>query len=74
MPPVRRGKPAIRSSILGPASLSPEPAPTPTPVPNNNLFQEFMRTCIKRVRDQAPAALAAPAAEAKDDSDKLLKP
>ncbi len=33
-----------------------------------------MRTCIEKVRDQAPAAPAAPAAEARDDTDRPLKP
>ncbi len=36
-----------------------------------------MRTCIERVRDQAPAApaaLAAPAAKARDDIDRPLNP
>ncbi len=79
MPPVRRGRPA-----LGPPAPSPVPAPAPAPVaPPNDLFQEFMRTCIERVRDQAPAgpaapaappAPAAPAAEARDDTDRPLKP
>ncbi len=36
-----------------------------------------MRTCIKKVRDQAqvaPAALAAPAVEARDNTDRSIKP
>ncbi len=70
MPPVRRGKPAIGPSALGPV---PAPASAPVALPND-LFQEFMRTCIERVRDQAPAAPAAPAAEARDDIDRPLKP
>ncbi len=69
MPPVRRGRPAIRAPSPGP-----EPAPTPAPTPNNDIFQEFMRTCIERVRDQAPAAPAAPVVEARDNTDRPLKP
>ncbi len=42
--------------------------------PPNDFFQEFMRTCIERVRDQAPAAPVAPAAEARDDTNRPLKP
>ncbi len=42
--------------------------------PPNDFFQEFMRTCIKKVRDQALAAPVAPAAEARDDTDRPLKP
>ncbi len=77
MPPADRGRPALRRPAQGSAFPSPEPAPVPAPAPNNDLFQEFMRTCIKRVRDQAPAApaaQAAPAAEARDDTDRPLKP
>ncbi len=33
-----------------------------------------MRTCIKSVRDQALVTLAAPAAEAKDDTNRFFKP
>ncbi len=42
--------------------------------PLNDLFQEFMRTFIKKT--QAPATPAAPAldVEAKEDTDRLLKP
>ncbi len=42
--------------------------------PPSDLFQEFIRTCIKKVRDQALAALVAPAAEAIDDTNRPLKP
>ncbi len=81
MSPTRWGKPAIRRAAPGSASPGPEPAlppaPALTPTSNNNLFQEFMQTCIEKVRNQASAALAAPAAsatEARDDTDRLLKP
>ncbi len=60
--------------VQGPVSPGPEPAPTPAPAPNNDLFQEFIRTCIERVKDQAPAALAAPATTARDNTDRLFKP
>ncbi len=71
------GRPALRCSAQGPASPGPEPALSPAFAPNNDLFQEFMWTCIERVRDQAPtasAALATPAAEARDDTNRPLKP
>ncbi len=42
--------------------------------PLNDLFQEFMPTCIEKVWDQAPTAPTVPAAEAKDNTDRLLKP
>ncbi len=66
MPPARRGRPALRRPTFSPAqdsiTLGPEPTPTPT---LNDFFQEFMKICIKKVQDQAPAASVAPAAEAK---------
>ncbi len=71
MPPARRRRPAIRAPAPGPA-----PAPTSV-APPNNFFQEFMRTCIERVKDHTPAAPVAPAvpaAEARDDTDRPLKP
>ncbi len=77
MLPACRGRPALRRPAQDPASPGPEPALAPVPAPNNDLFQEFMWTCIERVRNQvpaAPAALAAPAAEARDDTDRSLKP
>ncbi len=76
MPPAHRGRPAIRRLALSSEvlALSPVPAPALAPLaPPNDLFQEFMRTCIEKVRDQAPTALAAPAAEARDDTDRPLK-
>ncbi len=69
MPPARHGRPALRRPALGPI---PAPAPAPTPAPNN-LFQEFMQTCIERVRDQA-SATPAPDIEARDNTDRPLKP
>ncbi len=80
MPPVRRERPAIRRPALGPKAPAlgsvPVPAPAPALALNNDLFQEFMRTCIEKVQAQASAAPAAPApdVEAKDDTDKPLKP
>ncbi len=70
MPLICRGRPAIRPPAPGPVS-----APTPTPMaPSNDLFREFMRTCIEKVRDQALAALAAPAAEARDHTNRPFQP
>ncbi len=77
MPPARRRRPAIRRPALGPEAPAPGPVPALAPalVPNNDLFQEFMRTCIERVRAQAPATPAAPVPEkARDDTDRPLKP
>ena len=79
MPLIRCERPALRCAALNPAfpgpkpSLSPEPAPAFTfmVLPNNNLFQEFMRTFIKRV--PAPAA-SATLVEARDNSNRLFKP
>ncbi len=68
MSPVRHGSPVISVPAPGP-----EPALTPAPAPNNDFFQEFMQTYIKRVRGQAPVALAAPAAEVRDNTDRPLK-
>ncbi len=61
----------VPSPAQGSASSSPESAPAF--VPKNNFFQEFIRTCIKKVRDQALAAPAAPVAKARDNTDNLLK-
>ncbi len=68
MPPVCRGRPAIRAPAPGPA-----PAPAPV-APPNDLFQEFLRTFMEKT--QAPAAPAAPApdVEARNDTDRPLKP
>ncbi len=78
MPPACRGRPAIRRPALGPEAPAPGPAlaPAPAPTPNNDLFQEFIRTCIEKVRAQAPAALTAPAPDvkARDGTDRPLKP
>ncbi len=51
MPPARRGRPALRRLAQGLALPGLELAPASAPAPNNDLFQEFMRTCIERVRD-----------------------
>ncbi len=77
MPPTCRQRPTIRCPTPGSIPPGPEPAPAPAPVPNNDLFLEFIRTSIKRVRDQALAvsvALAAPVAEARDNTNRPLKP
>ncbi len=79
MPPARRGRPAIRHPALGPEASAPSLAPVPAPMaPPNVLFQEFIQTCIERVRDQAPATQAAAAApapdiKARDNTDRPLK-
>ena len=81
MPPTRHQRLVIRrfavnlalgpeALALGPAPLSLEPAPALAL--NNDLFQEFMRTCIKKVRDQV---FIAPNTKIREDIlDKLLKP
>ncbi len=74
MPPARYRRPALRRPAQGPASLGPEPAPAPAPISNNELVQEFIRTYIEKVRDQAPASLAASIPEAKDNTNRPLKP
>ncbi len=77
MPAAHRGRSALRRPAQDLVSPSPEPAPAPAPAPNNDLFQEFMQTCIERVKNQAsaaPATPAAPAAEARDNTDRPLKP
>ncbi len=74
MPLARHGRPALRRSAQGLASSGPEPASAPIPILNNDLFQEFIWSCIKRVRNQAPATPAVPAAEARDNTDRPLKP
>ncbi len=73
MPPVRQGRPAIRRPVPGPAFPSPESALAPAPISNNDFFQKFMRIYIEKVRDYTPAAPAALAAEAKDNTNRLLK-
>ncbi len=77
MPSVRQRKPAIRRPALGPEApvLGPVPTPAPAPMaPPNDLFQEFIQTSLKRIQDQAPAVPAALVAEAKDNTDRPLKP
>ncbi len=74
MPLTPRGRPALRYPTLsptqGPTSLGLEPAPSSARI--NNLFQEFMRTYIIEVKDQAPVALNVEAG--KEVLDKSLKP
>ncbi len=80
MPLARRRRPALRYPALGPAPPGPEPSPgleSPSaPMSNNDLFQEFMQTCIKRVQAQAPTAPAAssPDIKVRDNTDRLQKP
>ena len=74
MPP--QGRPAIRRPASDLASGLNAPAlgfvSTLAPTPNNNLFQEFMWTCIEKIRDQA---LIAPNIETRKDAlDRPLKP
>ncbi len=76
MPLARYERPALRRPTQGVVSPDPESAPTPTSTPNNDLFQEFIRTCIKKVRDQAltvPVIPVAPAAKVRNNIDSLLK-
>ncbi len=67
------GRPVIGPPTPGPVTT---PALIPATVPNNDFFQEFMWTCIERVRAQALAALATPApdVEVTNDTDRPLKP
>ncbi len=70
MPPVHCERP-----VIGPPAPGPVSAPVFAPLaPTNDFFSGFMWTYIKKVRDQALAALAAPAAEARDNTDRPLKP
>ena len=62
MPPIHYKRPAIK-----PPAPSLAPAPTSMAPPNNDLFQEFMRTYIKRVQDQALVG------EVRDKFDKVFK-
>ena len=71
--------PCGRSTILcpkfNPAPSLDKPAssfkPALAPTLINNLFQEFMRTCIKKIQDQASMT---PNVKAKEDAlDRLLK-
>ncbi len=70
MPPARRKKPVLRPSTLAPEA----PALAFALALNNNLFQKFIQTYIERVKDQALAAPAVPAAEVRDNVDRPLKP
>ncbi len=77
MPPTCRGKPAIRHPAPNPTPLGPEPASASTPAPNHDFFQEFIRTYIEKVRDQAlatPTILIASDKEASDNTDRSFKP
>ncbi len=66
--------PAQSLAFLGLVPVSASiPAPTLVALPND-LFQEFIRTYIEKVRDQAPVALVAPDIEAKDNPNRPLKP
>ncbi len=70
MPPI-----CCRRLAIGPPTPVPIPILAPAPVTlSNNFFQKFIWTCIKKVQDQALAAPAAPAAEARDITSRPLKP
>ncbi len=62
MPFAYRARLILRRRGPSPAQglTCPGPEPTPALAPNNDHFQEFMQTCIKKVQDQSPAAPAAP--------------
>ncbi len=68
----RRRRTAFRHPVPcpapGPTLPGPE-APAPVAPPNNNLFQEFMRTFMEKAQ-----ALVAPATEARDNTNRPLKP
>lgn len=53
MPAIRHGRPAIRhfalSLTLGSTLPGPKIAPTLVVLTNNNLFQEYMQTRIKKI-------------------------
>lgn len=70
MPLARRERPVIRHTI---PSSAPGPihAPAPMTPPNHDLSQEFMQACMKTT--QAVAA-PTPAARARGDTNRLLKP
>ena len=55
MPLIHCRKPAIKPSILGleASAQSSVPAPALIAPSNNKPFKKFMRTCIKKVCDQA---------------------
>lgn len=69
MPFIQRERPAIKRPALG---LTPSSEPTLASTSNNDLFLEFMRTYIERIKDQAPMTANAKVRE--DALDKSLKP
>lgn len=73
---VRYRRPALRclapTPTYAPASSGSKPALILAFI-SNDFFQEFMRTCIKKVQEQAPVAPATPAVEARDNTNKFLK-
>ncbi len=76
MPPIRQGRLAIRRPALGLEAPALGPVPVSAPAlmaPPNDLLQEFIQTCIERVRNQALAAPAASAAEVRDCINRPLK-
>ena len=58
--------PTLGSKTPAPGLIS-ALAPTSRALPNNDFFQEFIRTCIEKVQDQAPTG------KARDKFDKSLK-
>ncbi len=80
MPSMHYVKPAIKRPVLGFKSFALSLVPAPTLAPafvaasNNNLFPKFIWTCIKKVQNQALAALVAPAVEVRDNINRSLKP
>ncbi len=74
MPPTHQGRPAIKRPAPDPVFPGPELAFIPIPAPNDDLFQEFMRTDIEKVRNQALAAPVAPAAPATKVKDNIHRP
>ena len=73
MSPICCGRPAIKRPTPDPIPVS-APISAPVTPPNNDFFQKFMQTFMERA--QAPAALTALslAAEARDNTDRPLKP
>ncbi len=76
MPPTYHTRLTLRrpAPSFAQCPASPDLKSASTLMPNNDFFQEFMWSCIERVRDQTLAALVAPATKAKDNTNRSLKP